>query len=139
MVTIYSSDNFDPCRGLKSESGSTCASAGEYSFDETYKIPGNDNAWYSNLMFSSYFNIYASFEFDGSSSYCQVAVKASKGGYQMSSNNNTLEFVGGAFAIVGLATFLSRRRRRAVALQIQDEDKRMEAPQSNFEMMPEAV
>ena len=58
----------------------------------------------------------------------------------MSSNNNTLEFVGGAFAIVGLATFLSRRRRRAVALvEIQDEDKRMEAPQSNFEMMPEAV
>jgi hypothetical protein len=133
MVTIYSSDDFDPCKGLKSESGAACASAGDYSFETNYKIPGNENAWYSSLMFSSWFNVYASFDLDGSTSYCSISLKASKnGGYQMS---NSMQIAGGAIAIVGLVTCSVYRKRRVALIDIDEGDS--DAPQADFEMLPE--
>jgi hypothetical protein len=128
---VYKGD-FEPCGCMTPMSnGDTCPDAGDYSFTYDYQLPDKSSAWYMNMLdlFGMSIKITADFDFNGDVSTCEMSIKAQKDtGYQMVS---TVQFVGGAILLVGVAA-IGLKKRRVATIQLQE----AEGTQSHFEMMP---
>jgi hypothetical protein len=111
--------------------GITCPNAGDYAFTYDYQLPDKSSSWYADMskLFSVSVQIEAVFDFEGNESTCTMNITASEAqGYGMASS---VQFVGGAIVLVGVAA-IGLKKRRVATIQLQEE----EGTRSHFEMMP---
>mmetsp|Transcript_16828 Transcript_16828/g.46473 ORF Transcript_16828/g.46473 Transcript_16828/m.46473 type:complete len:218 (-) Transcript_16828:105-758(-) len=126
-ITVYDGQA-QLCKGVESTTGSSCPSAGTYSFSTKETLPLSDDKWYSSIsggLLTA--KIKANFQDLGST--CTFQVKIRKSGYSMT---RTATITGAALAFVGAIVTIAMKRRRVATIDLAAEEGET---MTHFEMM----